>query len=203
MTIVPLRRALRRPVPCLCWQSTATRAMGKTTQAIRARAEPRSRPMQSEQRQRKGYLMGFKIPGPKGAALGAYKPQCEAWVDAFVAGDQFKAEQVRKAIEAQPKSKEKDIALAYLDKKAKVGVQSRSTAEAPARKTPIDTMRLAVNLLALSRKPFAEALLEAVQADKVTEAILQEIKMVCDSAIVAVKRHSEFRDIFKVPDSIK
>lgn len=147
--------------------------------------------------------MGFKIPGPKGAALGSYKPQCEAWVDAFVAGDQFKAEQVRKAIEAQPKSKEKDIALAYLDKKAKVGVQSRSAAEAPARKTPIDTMRLAVNLLALSRKPFAEALLEAVQADKVTEAILQEIKMVCDSAIVAVKRHSEFRDIFKVPDSIK
>ncbi len=147
--------------------------------------------------------MGFKIPGPKGAALGAYKPQCEAWVDAFMAGDQFKHDQIRKAIEAQPKSKERDIALAYLDKKAKVGVQSRSAAEPPARKLPIDTMRLAVNLLVLSRKPFAEALLEAVQSDKITEAMLQEIKMVCDSAIVAVKRHSEFRDIFKVPDSIK
>ncbi len=147
--------------------------------------------------------MGFKIPGPKGAALGTYKPQCEAWVDAFMAGDQFKYEQIRKTIDAQPKSKERDIAIAYLEKKTKVGVQSRASAEPPARKTPIDTMRLAVNLLVLSRKPFAEALMEAVQADKVTEMMLHEVKTVCDTALVAVKRHSEFRDIFKVPDSIK
>jgi hypothetical protein len=146
--------------------------------------------------------MGFKIPGPKGAALGAFKPQCEAWVDACMAGDHLKCDQVRKAIEAQPKGRERDIALAYLDKKAKTGVQSK-VVEAPAKKTPIDTMRLAVNLLVLSRKPFAEALLEAVQSDKITEAMLHEIKTVCDTAMVAVKRHSEFREIFRVPDSIK
>lgn len=147
--------------------------------------------------------MGFKIPGPKGAALGSFKAQCEAWVDAFMAGDQFKYEQVRRAIEAQSKSQERDVALAYLDKKAKVGVESKTTIPPPVKKTPIDSMRLAVNLMTVSRKPFAEALLEAVQADKITEAMLHEIKTVCDAALVAVKHHSEFREIFKVPDSIK
>lgn len=147
--------------------------------------------------------MGFKIPGPKGAALGAYKARCEAWVEAFLAGDRLKCDEIRTAMQADPASEARDIALAYIDKKARKGVQTRTEALPPPRKTPIDTMRLAINLLILSRKPFAEALLEAVQTGKVSEQMLAEVKTVCDTAIVAVRRHAEFQDIFKVPDSIR
>ena len=146
--------------------------------------------------------MGFKIPGPKGAALGDFKPQCEAWVDAFLAGDEFTAGRVRKNIEAQPKSAQRDIALAYLDKKAKAGVKT-TVVPPPVKKTPIDTMRQAVNLLALSRRPFAEAILEGIKDGKVTEAMLSEIKTVCDAMMVTLRRHSEFEDLYKVPDAIK
>lgn len=130
--------------------------------------------------------MGFKIHGPKAATLGQFKPQCEAWVDAFLAGDQFACGRVRSAIEAQTASPERDTALAYLDKKAKTGVKT-TVAPPLVKKTPIDTMRMAVNLLKLSRRPFAEALLEGVRDRRVTEATLAEIKSVCDIALDALR----------------
>ncbi|MCX7819987.1 MAG: hypothetical protein N2652_12405 [Kiritimatiellae bacterium] len=154
--------------------------------------------------------MTFKIPGPKAAALGPYKPRCEAWVEAWLAGDKATCEQVFGAIESDPPSPQRDEALAYLRKKQKEGIKSKPvtpsasrTETAPVKKTPIDTMRLAVNLLTISRRPFAEALLEAIKADKMTEAVLIELKAVIESAITALKRQNEFRDLYKIPDHVK
>lgn len=146
--------------------------------------------------------MGFKIPGPKGAALGKFKPACEAWVDAFLVGDQHTADVIRKKFDEFPDSPEKRIALLYLDKKAKAGVQTTHVPP-PVKKTPIDTMRQAVNLLAMSRRPFAEAMIEGIKDHKVTEQMLNEIKAVCDSAMDTLRRHSEYVELYKVPDTIK
>jgi hypothetical protein len=148
-------------------------------------------------------IMGFKIPGPKGAALGKYKAACEAWVEASLAGDQFTCGLIRKKLDDSPDGPEKRTATAYLDKKVKMGAKTKGTPPPPVKKTAIDTMRLAVNLLVVSRKPFAEAVLEGVKDGKISEPILAEVKMACDAAINAVRRHSEFRNIFSVPDSIK
>lgn len=154
--------------------------------------------------------MTFKIPGPKAAALGSYKPRCEEWVEAWLAGDKAACERIFSAIEADPQSPQRDEAIAYLRKKQKEGIKSKPAtpsvhkAEAqPAKKTPIDTMRLAVNLLTISRRPFAEALFEAVKAEKITEAVLIETKAVIDSAMTALKRQSEFRDLYKIPEHVK
>ncbi len=152
--------------------------------------------------------MSFKIPGPKAAALGTYKPQCEEWVEAALAGDKERCEQVYKAIEAQPDSSQKAEALAYLRKKMKLGVkpkavQARREPAEPAKKTPLDTMRLAVNLLTISRRPFAEAVLEAIKAEKLSENVLLEVKAVCESAITALRRQAEYRELYKIPDHVK
>lgn len=154
--------------------------------------------------------MTFKIPGLKAAALGPYKPRCEEWVEAWLAGDKTACERIFNAIEAEPQSPQRDEAIAYLRKKQKEGIKTKpATSSAhkaesqPVKKTPIDTMRLAVNLLTISRRPFAEALLEAVRAEKMTEAVLIETKAVIDSAITALKRQSEFRDLYKIPEHVK
>lgn len=146
--------------------------------------------------------MGFKIPGPKGAALGKYKPVCEAWVEAFMAGDERTCALVRAKLEGQPDGSERRTALAYLDKKVKTGVTTTAVAPPPVKKTPIDTMRQAVDHLSVSRRPFAEAILEGVKDGKVTELMLAEIKMSCDAAIAGARRHHEFQDLYKIPDSI-
>jgi len=151
--------------------------------------------------------MPFKIPGPKAAALGQYKSRCEEWVEAMLASDKAKAAEIMKAIEAEPESRERTEALTYLRKKLKTGlkVQGRParTSGEPVKKTPIDTMRLAVNLLTISRRPFAEALMEAVQKEKVSEAVLLETKSVVEQALVALRRQSEFRDLYKIPETIR
>lgn len=134
--------------------------------------------------------------------MGKYKSACEGWVDASLAGDQYTCGLIRKKLEDCPDSPEKRTALAYLDKKATSGVKT-GFKHPPVKKTPIDTMRVAVNLLILSRKPFAEAIFEGVKEGKVSESMLVEMKMSCDAAITAVRRHGEFREIFSVPDSIK
>ncbi len=151
--------------------------------------------------------MPFKIPGPKAAALGQYKSRCEEWVEAMLAGDKAKAAEIMKAIEADPESKERSEALTYLRRKMKTGVKPRSsTPRAPAepvKKTPIDTMRAAVNLLTISRRPFAEALMEAIQKEKLNEAMLLETKSAVEQALVALRRQNEFRDLYKIPDTIR
>lgn len=55
------------------------------------------------------------------------------------------------------------------------------------KKTPIDTMRLAVNLLVLNRKPFSVALLEGVPAGNLTEAMLFETKIARDATVTAIR----------------
>lgn len=154
--------------------------------------------------------MTFKIPGPKAAALGPYKPRCEEWVEAWLAGDKASCERIFAAIEADPPGGHRDEAIIYLRKKQKEGIKSKPVSshaqrasEHPGKKTPLDTMRLAVNLLTISRRPFAEAILEAVKADKVNETVLIETKAVIDSAITALKRQSEFRDLYKIPEHVK
>ena len=147
--------------------------------------------------------MAFKIPGPKGAELGQYKPQCEAWVEAFMMGDRLKCDHIKRTIEAAPKAHDRDAAIAYVDKKSRTGVQSKAAVHPAGKRTALDTMRLAVNLMTISRKSFAEALMEAVQAEKVNEAMLAEIKTVCDTAMTAIQRQAEYRNLFKVPESIQ
>jgi len=149
--------------------------------------------------------MGFKIPGPKGAALGTFKAQAEAWVDAMMIGHKEGAEQIRREIEEAPKSPDRDVAIDYIRKKLKQGVKVSVNAVVPppARRTPIDTMRLAINLLPISRKPFAEALMEAIQKDKITEAMLVELKTVIETAMVAARKNAEYRNLFKLPETVK
>lgn len=150
--------------------------------------------------------MTFKIPGLKAAALGSYKSQCEEWVEALMAGDKPKCDQILKAIESQPDSKERNEAIAYIRKKMKVGVKTKKPVVPPPeqeKKTPLHTMRLAVNLLTISRRPFAEAILESIRAEKMTEAVLTEIKAVCDASITALRRQNEFRDLYRIPETIK
>ena len=127
--------------------------------------------------------MSFKIRGLKAAELGAFKSQCEAWVEAFGAGDRNGCEQIRQALAASPSGGERDAALAYIAKKSRFVPPPPPPPETPAKKTPIDTMRLAVNLLVLNRRPFAEALSEAAQAGKLTEAMLLETRAACDAAL--------------------
>lgn len=149
--------------------------------------------------------MSFKIPGPKGAALGAFKAQAEAWVEAAMISDMDRADQIRKAVENAPKSTDRDVAIEYIRKKSKTGVKTTliPSAQQPVRRTPIDTMRLAVNLLSISRKPFAEALMEAIQKDKITEPMVAELKTVCEAAMVAARKNVEYRDLFKLPETVK
>lgn len=146
--------------------------------------------------------MGFKIPGPKSAALGQFKAQCEAWVDAFVVDDEAACGQIRKAIREQPDSLQRRIALAYVDKKARLGVKPKVAPE-PVRLIPIDTMREAVDLLAVSRRPFALAVMDGVRDGTVSGEVLSEIQTVCEAAIVALRRRDEYRSILTPPESIQ
>ncbi len=87
--------------------------------------------------------MGFKIPGPKAAQLGSFKERCEAWVDAFARDDEEACGRFRKEIRDQPDCLQRRLALAYVDKKAKLGVKPKLEPE-PFMPTPEETMRVAV-----------------------------------------------------------
>lgn len=145
--------------------------------------------------------MGFKIPGPKGAALGSFKPQCEAWVEAFMVGDEKASTQQLMAIREQPDSLQRRTALDYINKKVRIGVKTKA-APPPVKMAPADAMRQAVGLLAVSRRPFAEAIMDAVKTGAISEEAVAEIKTVCEAALVAIHRHREFRSLFSPPDSI-
>ncbi|MBU4460193.1 MAG: hypothetical protein KJ579_06470 [Verrucomicrobia bacterium] len=146
--------------------------------------------------------MGFKIPGPKAAALGQFKAQCEAWVDAFARDDEEECGQIRKAIREQPDSLQRRLALAYVDKKEKLGIKPKLEPE-PYVPTPEETMRVAVEMLAKSRKPFAEAIMDGVREQRVGEDVLVEIRSLCEAAVAALRRRDELRSLLQVPDSIQ
>ena len=145
--------------------------------------------------------MSFKIPGPKGASLGPFKAQCEAWVDAFAVDDKDACGQIRKAIWEQPDSLQRRMALAYVDKKEKLGIKPK-VAPGPVKTTPAETMRMAMEMLAKSRRPFAEAIMEGVRSQAVNEEVLAEIRTVCEAAIAALRRRDEYKALFTTPESI-
>ncbi len=145
--------------------------------------------------------MGFKIPGPKASQLGAFKEPCEAWVDAFARDDEEACGQIRKGIREQPDSLQRRLALAYVDKKAKLGVKPKVEPE-PFVPTPEETMRVAVGMLAKSRKAFAELIMDDVREQRMGEDVLLEIRTVCEAAITALRRREEMRSLFKLPETI-
>jgi hypothetical protein len=145
--------------------------------------------------------MGFKIPGPKAAQLGAFKEQCEAWVDAFARDDKNACGQIRRAIREQPDSLQRRFALAYVDKKEKLGIKPKLDPE-PYVPTPEETMRVAVGMLARSRKAFAELIMEGVREQRVGEDVLQEIRSVCEVAVTALQKRDELRSLMRVPEGI-
>jgi hypothetical protein len=145
--------------------------------------------------------MGFKIPGPKAAQLGAFKEQCEAWVDAFARDDKDACGLIRRAIRERPDSLQRRMALAYVDKKEKLGIKPKLDPESYVP-TPEETMRVAVAMLARSRKAFAELIMEGVREQRVTEDVLQEIRAVCEAAVTALQKRDELRRILKVPEGI-
>jgi len=146
--------------------------------------------------------MSFKIPGPKAAALGQFKAQCEAWVDAFARDDEEECGQIRKAIREQPDSLQRRLALAYVDKKEKLGIKPKLEPE-PYVPTPEETMRVAVEMLARSRRPFAEAIMDCAREQQIGEDVLVEIRSVCEAAVTALRRRDELRSLLQVPDSIQ
>ncbi|MBM4154069.1 MAG: hypothetical protein FJ221_03465 [Lentisphaerae bacterium] len=145
--------------------------------------------------------MGFKIPGPKAAQLGAFKDQCEAWVDAFARDDEAACGQIRKAIREQPDCLQRRLALAYVDKKARLGVKPKVEPE-PFAPTPEETMRVAIEMLARSRRAFAGLIMEDARDQRITEDVLLEIRAVCEAALTAVRRREELRTLMRVPDGI-
>ena len=146
-------------------------------------------------------MMGFKIPGPKAAQLGPFKDKCEAWVDAFARDDEAACGRIRKEIRDQPDSLKRRLALAYVDKKARLGVKPKAEPE-PFAPTPEETMRVAVEMLARSRRAFAELIMEDAREQRITEDVLLEIRAVCEAALTAVRRREELRGLMRVPDGI-
>ena len=147
-------------------------------------------------------MMGFKIPGPKAAQLGPFKDKCEAWVDAFARDDEEACGRIRKEIRDQPDSLQRRFALAYVDKKAKLGVKTKMAPE-PYVPTPGETMRVAVEMLSRSRKAFAALILEDVREQRIGEEVLVEIRAVCEAAIAALRRREELRTLLRMPDGIE
>ncbi len=145
--------------------------------------------------------MGFKIPGPKAAQLGRFKDLCETWVDAFARDDHEACARIRKDIRDQPDSLQRRLALAYVDKKAKLGVKPKLP-PVPFEPTPGETMRVAVEMLARSRRAFAEMIMDDVREQRVGEDVLLEIKTICEAALTALKRREEMRSLFRVPETI-
>jgi hypothetical protein len=146
--------------------------------------------------------MGFKIPGRKAAQLGAFKEQCEAWVGAFARDDDEACGRIRKEIREQPDSLQRRFALAYVDKKEKLGIKPKLDPE-PFAPTPEETMRVAVGMLARSRKAFAALIMEGVREQRVGEDVLQEIRSVCEAAVTALQKRDELRNLMRVPDGIE
>lgn len=145
--------------------------------------------------------MGFKIPGPKAAQLGAFKELCEAWVDAFARDDDESCGRIRKDIRNRPDTLQRRLALAYVDKKSRLGVKPKVEPE-PFEPTPEETMRVAVEMLARSRRAFAELIMEDAREQRITEDMLLEIRAVCEAALTAVRRREELRNLLRVPDGI-
>ena len=145
--------------------------------------------------------MGFKIPGAKAAQLGAFKEKCEAWVDAFARDDEEACGQIRKAIREQPDCLQRRLALTYVDKKAKLGVKPKMEPE-PYIPTPEETMRVAVGMLAKSRRAFAAMIMDDVREQRIGEDVLVEIRTVCEAAITALRRREEMRSLLRVPEGI-
>jgi len=145
--------------------------------------------------------MGFKIPGPKAAHLGPFREKCEAWVDAFARDDDEACGRIRKEIREQPDCLQRRLALAYVDKKAKLGVKPKVEPE-PFVPTPEETMRVAVGMLARGRRAFATLIMDDVREQRMGEEVLVEIRAVCEAAITALRRREELRNLLRVPEGI-
>jgi hypothetical protein len=73
----------------------------------------------------------------------------------------------------------------------------------PFEPTPEEVMRVAVEMLARSRRAFAELIMDDVRAQRMGEDVLLEIMTICEAALTALRRREEMRRLFRVPETIE